>query len=59
MPLEGETITYVCNITLTSFGRECPTKEEAERLITDQMDGELDDGASLLCIGVEVKDTVQ
>ena len=40
--MSGETVKYVFEVVLTSDG-ECPTPEEAKRLVQEQMGGVLDD----------------
>lgn len=49
-----ETGTFTAEITLSTEMGELPKVSEIERLIKDQMDGELDERTGLRCIGVYV-----
>ena len=49
-----ETKTYTVEITLSTENGELPTDEEVERLIVDQMSGELDETTGLACVAVDM-----
>lgn len=50
MPLQ-ETATYLVEVTLSTEVGELPSNKEAEQLIFEQMEGELDD-SGLKCLAV-------
>jgi hypothetical protein len=48
----AETATFAVEITFTTDNGELPTDEEVERLISDQMSGELDETTGLAAMAV-------
>jgi hypothetical protein len=52
-----ETKTYKVELTLSTEQGELPIDEIVERMIVDQMDGQLDDETGLRCIDVSLVGT--
>lgn len=52
--MTNETATYSVEITLSTANGELPKTADVERLIVDQMSGELDETTGLACLAVTV-----
>lgn len=54
-PIKSETATYTVEVILSTTEGELPDHEDVEKLIRDQMSGELDETTGLFCIDVHLK----
>jgi len=52
--MTNETATYVIELTLSTANGELPRISEVERLVSDQMSGELDETTGLACLATIV-----